>query len=267
PSAVIMHDLISARVADAKEAATQKVTAMSAAEEFALLGMADAVIAIQAEEAQAVAAALPHRRVLVAPHGVATAPAPQPGEDDALLFVGSNTAPNIIGLEWFFEKIWPLVRAKRPQARLKVAGSVARALGAAPEGVSMLGVVDDLAPLYAQAGVVISPLYTGSGLKIKLIEAMAAGKAVVGTSVTAQGVEEVVAGAMALADDPADFAAAIVDLAGNRARRAELGQAALACAESRFSVRAAFAPLLEFLGSYAGKAPRNGLQNAAAISQ
>ncbi len=267
PSAIIMHDLISARVADAKEAATQKVAQMSAAEEFALLGMGDAVVAIQAEEAQRVAEALPGRRVLVAAHGVPVAPAAQAGADDALLFVGSNTAPNIVGLEWFFAEIWPLVRAARPAARLKVAGSVARALGAAPEGVSILGVVDDLAPLYAEAGVVISPLYTGSGLKIKLIEALAAGKAVVGTRVTAQGVEEIVADAMALADAPEAFAAAIIDLIGNRARRAALGQAALTCAERHFSVQAAFKPLIAYVRGDDEGPQQNVLQDAGAASQ
>lgn len=266
PSAIIMHDLISARVADSKETATQKVAQMSAAEEFALLGQSDAVVAIQAEEAQRVAEALPGRRVLVAAHGVPVAPAAQPGEDDALLFVGSNTAPNIVGLEWFFAEVWPLVRAKRPGARLKVAGSVARGLGAAPEGVSFLGVVDDLAPLYAEAGVVISPLYTGSGLKIKLIEALAAGKAVVGTSVTAQGVEDVVADAMALADAPGAFAEAIINLAGNRAQRATLGRLALTCAERHFSVQAAFSPLIAYVRGGAGS-PQNVLQEASAASQ
>lgn len=266
PRAIIMHDLISARVADAKEAATQKVAQMTAEEEFALLGMGDAVIAIQAEEGARVAEALPDRRVLIAAHGVATAPTPQPGEDDALLFVGSNTAPNIVGLEWFFEKVWPLARAKRPEARLEVAGSVARALGAPPEGVTMLGVVDDLAPLYAEAGVVISPLYTGSGLKIKLIEALAAGKAVVGTSVTAQGVEAIVADAMALADAPEAFAAAIVDLAGSRPKRAALGQAALTCAERHFSVQAAFKPLIAYLAGD-GDEQQKSLPQTAAASQ
>jgi glycosyltransferase involved in cell wall biosynthesis len=267
PCAIIMHDLISARVADAKEAATQKVAQMSAAEEFALLGMGDAVIAIQAEEAQRVAAALPARRVLVAAHGAATVADAQPGADDTLLFVGSNTAPNIVGLEWFFREIWPLVRAKRPHATLKVAGSVSRALGAAPAGVTMLGVVPDLAPLYAEAGIVISPLYTGSGLKIKLIEAMAAGKAVVGTSVTAQGVEHLVSDAMAWADQPADFAAAIVDLAGNRAQRAELGKTALTCAERHFSVQAAFKPLMAYLSGDGDKATENALRDAPAAAQ
>lgn len=243
-SAIIMHDLMSARVADAAETNTVKI---EAADEFRMLGLADAVIAIQQDEAAKVRAALPRSVVVTAPHSTELAPATQPGQDDLLFFVGSNTAPNIVGLEWFYRDIWPLIRAQRPKAQLKVAGSVARGLGAPPDGVAILGVVDDLAPLYAEASVVISPLYTGSGLKIKLVEALAAGKAVVGTSVTAQGVEQIVADAMALADEPAEFAAAAVALAGDRARRAALGEAALACAERHFSAQAAFKPLIEVL--------------------
>jgi GT2 family glycosyltransferase/glycosyltransferase involved in cell wall biosynthesis len=267
PSAIIMHDLISARVADPQEAATQKVAVMNPAEEFALLGMADAVIAIQPEEAKQVANALPARRVLLAPHGARTSSAAQPGEDDRLLFVGSNTAPNIVGLRWFFEHVWPLVRLKRPDIRLSVAGSVARALEQAPEGVAMLGVVGDLAPLYANAGVVISPLYTGSGLKIKLIEALAEGKAVIGTTITAQGVERIVADAMVIADTPEAFAQAIADVAGDRVRREALGQAALSCAERHFSVAAAFSPVIDYLQGDDGGRRRNSLQEAAAAAQ
>jgi GT2 family glycosyltransferase/glycosyltransferase involved in cell wall biosynthesis len=267
PALVIMHDLISARVADPAESATQKVTQLSAAAEFALLGLADGAIAIQAEEAERVRAALPGSRVVLAPHGVSAVGAPQPGEDDLLLFVGSNTAPNIVGLDWFLREIWPEIRAARPGARLKVAGSVARALGAPPEGVSMLGVVDDLAPLYREAGVVISPLYTGSGLKIKLVEALAAGKAVVGASVTAQGVEAVVGAAMVLADDPGEFAAATAALLGNRARREALAGAALACAREHFSTQAAFRELVEYVRGYPGDAAPGVLQARAAAPQ
>ncbi len=236
-SFIIMHDLMSARVADAAEVGTVQIGAM---EEFALLGVADGVIAIQQEEAARVREALPRSDVIIAQHATATAAAPQPGTDDTLLFVGSNTAPNVVGLQRFFSEVWPAIRTARPRAQLKVAGSVARAIGAAPEGVSMLGVVGDLAPLYAEAGVVISPLYTGSGLKIKLIEALAAGKAVVGTTVTAQGVEDVVAGAMLIADEPARFAAACIGLLGDRAERESMAASALKCANAHFSAEACF---------------------------
>ncbi|MBC7769875.1 MAG: glycosyltransferase [Phycisphaerales bacterium] len=263
-SAIIMHDLMSARVADAAETNTVKI---SAADEFRMLGLADAVIAIQHEEAAKVRAALPERVVLTAPHAAEPVTAPQPGEDDLLFFVGSNTAPNIVGLEWFYREIWPLIRVKRPAARLKVAGSVARALGTPPEGVTMLGVVGDLAPFYAEAGVVISPLYTGSGLKIKLIEALAAGKAVVGTSVTAQGVERQVAGAMALEDAPGRFADACIELLGQHERRAALAIAALACANAHFSAAACFRELTAFVRGDGAAPARNSLRKELSQSQ
>lgn len=243
PSFIIMHDLISARVAD--KAAERNVIQVSAAEEFRLLGLTDGVIAIQAEEAEKVRAALPASRVIVAQHATAIAPAAQAGSDDTLLFVGSSAPANVVALERFLRESWPVIRAARPNAQLKVAGSVGRGIGAAPTGVSLLGVVGDLAPLYAEAGVVISPLYTGSGLKIKLIEALAAGKAVVGTSVTAQGVEDAVRGAMAIEDDPIAFAQACVGLLGDGGKRAALAEAALRCARDNFSADACFREFVE----------------------
>jgi succinoglycan biosynthesis protein ExoO len=239
PVFTIMHDLMSQRVADSAE---RNAVVLSRDEEFRLLGLADMVVAIQEEEAASVRAA--GLKVLVAPHAVSAVHAPQAGADDSLLFVGSNTAPNIVGLEWFFREIWPLLRSHRPQAQLSVAGSVARGLETAPEGVRLLGVVDDLAPLYRNAGVVISPLFTGSGLKIKLVEALAAGKAIVGTSVTLQGVEAIAGGAIARADEPAAFAAALAHLLGDPEKRRTLGRAALDCARAHFSAEACFGELV-----------------------
>lgn len=249
PSLIIMHDLMSARVTDrSAEHLSPEVLALTPEKEFRLLGLTDAVIAIQAEEGDKVRAALPRTRVLLAPHAVNTVPAPQPGQDDLLLFVGSNTSPNIVGLEWFFREAWAPIRAARPNAELMVAGTVARGLnGPTPEGVRMLGVVGDLGPLYRDAGVVISPLHTGSGLKIKLIEALAAGKALVGTSVTAQGVETIVADAMAWRDDGPGFAAATARLLGDTEQRRALGARALACAQAHFSAKACFSGLVAYL--------------------
>lgn len=246
PRLVVMHDLMSARVRD--ETKTDAYD-LGAAEEFRLLGQADAVVAIQEEEARAVAAALPSAKVIVAPHAADVVADAQPGLDDTLLFVGSNTPPNVTALERFFTETWPLIRARRPCAKLTVVGSVQRALGPLPEGVLCTGVVADLAPFYRDAGVVISPLVTGSGLKIKLIEAMGAGKAIVGTTITAQGVHHLVGDAICVEDDPARFADAVVRLMAARADRLEFGARALACARRHFSPDACFR---EFIATVRG---------------
>jgi GT2 family glycosyltransferase/glycosyltransferase involved in cell wall biosynthesis len=269
---VIMHDLMSARVRDAAKA--DDAYDLSAEDEFRLLSHADVVVAIQEEEARAVRGALPGVEVVVAPHAAEIGPAAQPGDDDTLLFVGSNTPPNVTALEHFFAKTWPAIRARQPQAKLVVAGSVNRAFGSTPEGVTFGGVVADLGPLYRNAGVVISPLVTGSGLKIKLIEAMAAGKAVVGTNITAQGVHHLVADAMVIEDDPERFAEATVRLMNDyRARRA-LGAHALACAREHFSPEACFRDLVAAVGARApvsagitANSIQNPLREAASASQ
>lgn len=249
PSLTIMHDLMSARVTDtARENVPQEVLALTPEAELRLLGQGDAVIAIQREEAAQVAAALPAIDVVLAPHAVTCVEAAQPGLDDTLLFVGSNTSPNVVGLQRFLERVWPLIRAERPHARLDVVGSVARGLAiSAPPGVRFLGVAPDLAPYYREAGVVISPLQTGSGLKIKLIEALAAGKAVVGGSVTVQGVADLVDGAIVIADDPHEFARHAVALMGDAALRRRYGEAGLAVARRAFSPEAALAELRDYI--------------------
>jgi succinoglycan biosynthesis protein ExoO len=267
PALVIMHDLISERVADpALEAATGKVARLEKREEMALLSLADAVIAIQSDEAHKVRTALPALSVLTAPHGVEPSPAPQPGLDDTLLFVGSNTAPNIVGLQRFFASAWPVLKTLRPHAELLVAGSVDRGLRDVPEGVRLLGVVDDLTQLYRDAGVVISPLYTGSGLKIKLIEAMAAGKAVVASSVTTQGVERLVGGAVVVADEPEEFARAAADLMADADARERLGLASLQCTKAHFSAGVAFSEVLTYVSREAHRSPRPAPLAAASTS-
>lgn len=268
---VIMHDLMSARVRDPSKA--DDAFQLSAEEEFRLLGQTDVVVAIQNDEARAVKAALPHAHIVVAPHAAAIGAAPAPGHDNTLLFVGSNTPPNVTALERFFADTWPLIRARAPDAQLTIAGSVNRAFGAAPEGVRFAGVVPDLGPLYRGAGLVISPLVTGSGLKIKLIEAMAAGKAVLGTTITAQGVHHLVAEAIVIKDDPASFADAATRLMNDASARRDLAERALACARDHFSPEACFRALVAAVGAPSAAKPpaaaeqQNLLRESAPASQ
>ncbi len=175
-TAVIMHDLFSARARRFQDLKlSDSVAGLDANSEARLLAQAGAVIAIQQEEAEEVRSLIPGQPVLLAPMLPQMKPAPQPGERDTVLFVGSNTAPNIIGLKWLFETVWPIVMRELPECQLLVAGSVAAGFSYRIPGVRFLGIVPDLDDLYSKAGIVISPLTVGSGLKIKLIEALGQG--------------------------------------------------------------------------------------------
>ena len=249
PTAVVMHDLFHRRAsAFTSQGLSDPVIMVGEAEELKRLRRADAVIAIQQEEADYVRTALPDHRVILAPMAANPLDHAQPGDSDKILFVGSNTAANVMGMDWFYRDIWPLVRRSVPSARLMVCGNVARSLPPPPEGVRHLGVVPDLAPLYRDAAVVISPLPIGSGLKIKLIEALAQGKAMVVTPVTLQGVETDVAPAVQVHEDPAAFADAVVAFLGDPRSRESAGEAALRVVRERFSKEACFAELIGWIG-------------------
>jgi succinoglycan biosynthesis protein ExoO len=246
-TAIVMHDRFSARSVQFGDA-QDSVAALDEAQEVAGLAKADAVIAIQADEAQFLRNHVPGTEPLLVPMPADCVARPSVGGGDRVLFVGSDTAPNILGLRWFLDEVWPQLRAARPQIKLDVAGSVRNAFPSAPDGVTFHGIVPDLAALYNDAGVVISPLRQGSGLKIKLIEALAHGKACVVTGVTLQGVEHLAGAAVVRADDPAGFAAAILRLLGDSDLRAGLAEQALASARERFGYDAAFRELRHWLG-------------------
>lgn len=245
PTAIIMHDLFHSREGQGKDS----VTSVPREEEIGMLSRADTVFAIQEAEKRFVDQYVAGTEAVLVPMPARAEDQPSPGEDDRVLFVGSNTAPNTVGLAWFLEEVWPEVLKRRPSCRLDVAGSVERGFDARDQpGVRFLGLVDDLAPLYRRAGVVVSPLTFGSGLKIKLIEAMAQGKAVVATSVTLQGVEQICGDAVICIDDPAPFAEAVAGLAADRGLRAELAAKALACAKENFTAETVHRGLRDWVG-------------------
>ena len=228
-SAVVMHDLFSAQKTE------NRPVIIDRDREFELLGAADVVLAIQREEADVVAAHQGEDRVIVVPMAVKQVDAVQPGDGRTVMFIGSNTLPNADAVEWLLSEIWPKVVERCERARLVVAGSVCQAVRPHGSEVHFLGRVDALGDLYRDAAVVVSPLRSGSGLKVKLVEALAHGKAMVGTSVTFQGVEHL-AGTAALRTDDADaFAELIVKLLDNEGERQAQGSRALVAAEREFS--------------------------------
>jgi GT2 family glycosyltransferase len=245
-SAVVMHDLVSSRASqfDALKS-KDSVAVLSENEECDKLAAADCILAVQADEAAVVKRWLPGHHVLVVQMAARPVPEPQPGDDDTVLFVGSGTAPNVDGVRWFIEQCWPSIRAQRPNARFCVAGAVSQTFGPPPKGVLFLGHVDDLAQLYGRAGVVVSPLRAGSGLKIKLMEALELGKAVVATSVTLQGVADKLSDAVIRADDAEAYAAAVVSLMSDAYKRVSLAARGLDALARHFSPEQCYGPFVK----------------------
>jgi hypothetical protein len=104
------------------------------------------------------------------------------------LFVGSDFFPNNEGISWFINNVMPFVNIE-----LRVAGSCCRAIKSIPDSVQsrikLLGIVDNLEELYLDAAFVVAPIFNGSGMKTKTIEALSYGKTIVGTDESFQGIE------------------------------------------------------------------------------
>jgi len=143
-----------------------------------------------------------------------------------VLFVSSAHVSNVSGLRWFLDT----VRARHlPDLRVVVAGSICE-LGPWPDepGLHFVGQLDDLAPLYAAARIVILPIREGAGSAVKTYEALAYGKPIVATSLAFRGLDGTEA--MVSHDEPEDFAAAIEALLAAPDLRASQAAAARAAA-------------------------------------
>jgi len=142
-----------------------------------------------------------------------------PREPWTMLFLGSfRHTPNQVALEWFARFVLPLIVEKLPQARLLVAGSDPPPghTFADPSGaVEWLGFVDDIQPLLSSCAVFVCPIRNGSGVRVKLLEAFAAGIPVVSTTIGAEGLARVDGEFCALADDAPGFAAKTIEFLEN----------------------------------------------------
>ena len=238
---VVMHDLFSSRSSQfAGLNATDSVTSLPLSEEIKMLAAAETIVAIQQDEAGVLRRSLPNHEILVAPMAAIPVGHPQTGTAEIVLFVGSSAAPNVDGIKWFIESCWPSIQQSRPNAVLYIAGSVCDALGHMPAAIKLLNIVESLEDLYVMASVVISPLRAGSGLKIKLIEALSKGKAIVATSTTLQGVAEMLAECVEVADSAPLFASMVSHLLADESSRAKLGASGIAAVSQHFAPDGAY---------------------------
>jgi glycosyltransferase involved in cell wall biosynthesis len=143
-----------------------------------------------------------------------------------MLFVGSfRHTPNRIALEWFVTHVLPLILEKQPAARLEMVGSdapPAHTFGGASHALDMLGYVEDVREPLSRYSVFVCPILSGSGVRVKLLEAFAAGIPVVSTTVGAEGLARKNGEFCSLADTPEAFAESVLALMANPPMASEM---------------------------------------------
>lgn len=141
--------------------------------------------------------------------------------DDKIVFVGGlNWFPNVDGLKWFDEMVLPLIIRKRPAVRIHVIGRCEQNFVATHREHFLLeGLVPDIRPHLESASVVIVPLRVGGGTRLKILDAMSMSKAIVSTTVGAEGLGASDGANLVVRDDARDFAEGVIQLIENRAMR------------------------------------------------
>jgi glycosyltransferase involved in cell wall biosynthesis len=181
------------------------------------------------------------RRLRIVPNGVDCAgfrpPEPPPPRRGVLLAGNFHTLPNLDAFEYFLAEVWPEVRRRRPDAAVAVVGA------AMPprlhewhgrDGVTVVGGVPDMRPVYHRHQVLAVPLRAGSGTRLKLLEAFAAGLPVASTTIGAEGIDCVPGEHLLLADDAAGLAQAVDRLLGDPGLAARLAANAMRLAADRY---------------------------------
>jgi len=135
-----------------------------------------------------------------------------------ITFIGSNSSPNVDGLFWFITEVLPVVFSKNTRAKFLIQGNINRnrkikeAIGKSnfAHRVTQQGFVESLTPIYEASKVVVCPIRYGTGMKIKVVEGMAYGKALVGTPIAFEGVD--ISHGLICESEPENFAEAVLNL-------------------------------------------------------
>jgi glycosyltransferase involved in cell wall biosynthesis len=215
-------------------------------------------------------------RASVNPNGVDLAAfpfMPDQGTSGRIVFVGNlGYSPNSDAALWFATEVLPGVRTRVPESELVIVGPRAprRVLNlAARPGVVVAGIVPDVHDALIAARVAIAPLRAGAGIQNKVLEAMAAGVPVVGTSLAVGGIDVVPGTHCLVADDPAGFAEAVASLLTQAELRHRIASAARDLVVARYTWERSVADLETIYREvvHAGITPRAAARGGADVER
>jgi len=213
----------------------------------------DAVLAVSREDTAALeeAAGGPLNNVTVIPIAIDTdeiAPVARHANAGHILHIGTMFwPPNVDGILWFLQEVLPLIRAERPDVVFDVVGSRPPqeivAYGQNGSGVNVTGYVEDPAPYYQSAGVMVVPLRAGGGMRVKILNALSQELPMVSTTIGCEGIAVEPDRHLLVADTPHDFAQATLRLLNDPSLARQLGQNGRQLIQSTYDYRAACLPL------------------------
>lgn len=208
----------------------------------------DVIIAIQYEEAERFKRQINSTEpdVVVVSHMLDLTHKINDYTPSSAVFLGSGNVANISSVRYFIDEIMPRIRAEVPHFQLHLAGTICRKIEDV-ENVVKLGIVEHVSDAFSMAPISLNPMLHGTGINIKLLDAMAAGVVTVSTQTGVRGLpDRFRSGVVAVPDNnPAEFAAQVVELLKDKPLRQAKGEAAYADAMSwNYAQKAALADIL-----------------------
>ncbi len=165
----------------------------------------------------------------------------EPMEYPSVCYIGAmDWLPNQEGIDWFLKEVWPGFYKRRPDVTFYLAGRnmPSKYLELNQKGVKVLGEVEDAGEFLRSKAVLVVPLLSGSGMRVKIVEGMAYGKAIVATNLAAEGTGVRDGEHVMLADDPDEFANRMLTLLEQRNLFDIMAEKAAAYAKKKFDHKA-----------------------------
>ena len=223
--------------------------------EINAINRVDAIVTITDEDKKTIATICPEKPIHTCLTGINLESYKQvthPKKTNTLFhFASMDWMPNVEAVDWLINTVWNEVLKNKPDAKLILAGRgmPERLKKMASENISIIDDVKDSKEFYNTYDIMLVPLWSGSGLRIKLVEGLAYGKAIITTSIGAEGIPYNANKDFLIADSSTEFIKAIISILNNPSQKQELQQSARVLAETYFDYKVIAAELILFYKS------------------
>ena len=186
------------------------------------------------------ASRIQHPNVRVLPNTIPWHEQPNEPQSESLVFTGNFAyTPNLQALHWFLQNCWPTLLKHKPQLRLRLVGKEIQYARSKYPSIDYIGPVADAIPEIAKSSLAIVPLQSGSGTRLKILEAWAAGCAVLSTPIGAEGLDAIPDEHLKIAEGSESFTQSVLNLLDNDEIRFRLARAGRLLYEDRYTWQSA----------------------------